>query len=311
MSHTHRFHRELDRVRLRAMLAVERASADPDDEVVARLGHQLVTLEDELLDLHDDDRTQLLAWRLGLEDVDVELLWTVVAASIDPLLVSHLVVLGGKDALRGATLRVHAAIWELSGEQARALALRLAGAHPLIRDHVLAWTSDATLPTRTLAAAPRTIAWLAGDDTLDAALVGAGSVFDTPHDVALDTGLYESLLTTPAPLLMVEGTIAPGVLLAAARKAGREVIALDLRCLPHDELEAALIALRRECRLREALPLVLHLEELQADPRALRAVTSAIATMPGPFAAMAHQRGPALAVPRPTIHVSVDPITRS
>jgi len=310
MSHTHRFNRELDRVRLRAMLAVERASADPDDEVVARLGHQLVTLEDELADVHEDDRGRLLAWRLGLEDVDLELLWTVVAASIDPLLVTHLAVLGGRDSFRGATLRVHAAIWELTGEQARALAVRLAGAHPLIHDHVLAWTSDATLPTRTLAAAPRTITWLAGDEALDAALLGAASVLPE-QDVVLDSRLYESLLTTPAPLVLVEGALDLAVLPAAARKVGREVIALDPRYLTHDALEAALIGLRRECRLREALPLVLHLDDLQRDPQALRAVTAAIATMPGPVAAMVPQRGFALAVSRPTIHVSVDPTTRS
>lgn len=311
MSHRDRFHRQLERIRLRAMLAAERACADPDDEVLLRLDDRLVTLERELAEQVDDDRGLLLAWRLGLEDYELDLLWTVVAASIDPLLVSHLGALGGKDALRGATLRIHAQIWELSGEESRTLAIRLAGAHPLLLDHVLAWTGDNTLPTRALVAAPRTISWLAGDDTLDIALLGAGSVVAAPEHDAFDIRLYESLLATPAPLVIVEGTMDPAILPATARKAGREVIALDLRFLSLDALDAALVGLRRECRLRDALPLVLHIEELQHDARALRMVTSAIAKMPGPFAATAQQRGLALAVPRPVIHMSANPNARS
>ncbi|HEY5934391.1 MAG TPA: hypothetical protein VIU61_07150 [Kofleriaceae bacterium] len=311
MSHSERFHRQLERVRVRAMLAAERACDSPDDEVLLRLDGRLVALERELAEPTEDDRGLLLAWRLGLEDFELDLVWTVVAASIDPLLVSHLGALGGRDALRGATLSVHAKIWELSGEEARTLAIRLVGGHPLFLDHMLAWTGENTIPTRTLVAAPRTISWLAGDDTLDVALLGAGSVLAAPEQEAPDTRLYESLLTTPAPLVIVDGTMDPVILPAAARKIGREVIALDLRFLSLDALDAALIGLRRECRLRDALPLVLHLEELESDPRALRVVTSAIARMPGPFAATSRHRELALAVPRPVIHLSANPNARS
>src|SRR4029453_16319500 len=78
---------------------------------------------------------------------------------------------------------------------------------------------------------------------------------------------------------------------------GRPVVALDLRRLPRgfQPLEAALIGLRRECRLRDALPGVADIDEggqTEGDPAALlRVLARAIDDLPGPVVATASQHG--------------------
>ncbi|MEJ7602044.1 MAG: AAA family ATPase [Kofleriaceae bacterium] len=314
----HGFHQQLERVRLRTMLAVERASAKPDPEVLERLGRQLTGLEAVLAELRDAARDQLLAFRLGLDDTDLELMWTAVAVAADPRLVPHLQVLGGQDARRGISLWLHAQIWQLEDERPRELAQRLAGGHPLIRDHLLVWTGEPGTANRTLVAASRTVTWLAGSEELDETMCGAGTVVAVPAQLALDprqeasaANLPGVLLGTPSPLVIVEGASGTGrrtAIASVAAKLGKPVIALDVRRLPAGPaaLELALVGLRRECRLRDAIPLVLDLHELitaEGTSESLRILARVVDAMPGPFAATASQRSLDLPVARPIVRV--------
>jgi ATPase family associated with various cellular activities (AAA) len=314
------FHRELERVRLRAMLAIERLSATPDAATSARIAGELAQLEAALGEQRPGSRAHALAVRLALHDDDVDLLWTTVALAADPQLVPHAVVLGGSDARRGLSLALHALIADLGGDRARAMAHRLSGAHPLLRDHILAWHGDTqTTAARPLTAPPRTVTWLAGDDAPDAAMQGAGQLAVVPPDQALDArqvqaaALFPGALSAmPPPLVLIEGSLGSGrrtAIATVAHSVGVELVVLDLRRLPRGPaaLETALIGLRRECRLRDAIPLVADIDELSGPAEdatgPLRTVARVIDDMPGPFIVTAGRPGLEIPVLRSLVRV--------
>jgi hypothetical protein len=307
---------ELERVRLRAMLAIERIAAAPDAATVERLAGELTAVEGELVKARPGTRGEALVDRLGLDPDERELLWTAVAVSADPRMLPHVQVLGGPEARRGLTLAVHALIAELDGRRARELARRLLASHPLLRDQVLAWGAEGTTAVaRPLLAPDRTITWLAGDDDLDRAMRGAATVVDATVAVELDARQRAVVVRLPAmlaaptqPLVVVEGPEGTGrrtALAAAAATLGRPLVSLDVRRLPPDvdTLEGALVGLRRECVLRDAIPLVADIDQLGgagADPAvALAALARFVDAMPGPIAATAARSGVELAVSRP------------
>jgi AAA+ superfamily predicted ATPase len=313
------FELQLERTRLRAMLAIERIAAQPDEGARERLRGELAAVE-RAIAKQPAGRAAELAARLGLDSEELDLLWTAVAVAVDPQVLPHAVVLGGPDARRGLSLATYALIGELDARRARRLAERLVRAHPLLEDHLLGWASEAQSPAaRPLVAAPRTISWLAGSDQPDPAMAGAGAVVEVLADPALDARQREAaaalpriLTAQPAPLVVVEGAAGSGRRTAIATVAaalGRAVVALDLRRLPREPaaLEAGLIGLRRECRLRDAIPLVADIDQLaegSADPAiALRALARFADALPGPFAATASQPGLELPTTRPLARV--------
>jgi len=311
------YHLELERVRLRAMLAIERLSTTPSPSAQERMGTELARVDAQLAERRPTSRAHALAQRLGLGRDDLELLWNAVAIAADPRVVPHAIVLGGPDARRGVTLNVHALIAELDGTRARSLSQRLLGPHPLVRDHLLVWSSPESPAARPFAVPPRTITWLAGDADLDAAL--AGSLVPLPARLELDARqtaaasvLPGVLDASPAPLIVVEGALGTGrrtAIAHAAARSGRVVIALELRRVPHGvaALEAALIGLRRECRLAGAIPLVADIDELTGEEGeqqvALRALARVIDDIPGPFAVTSGRAGLELPVTRPLVRV--------
>src|SRR5258706_4591010 len=87
------FDLELERVRLRAMLAIEKES-----EAAARMRAELDQLAGVLEQLRPRGRMRVLAQRLALEPDDVELVWSTVAVNVDPHVVPHAQVFSGSDA---------------------------------------------------------------------------------------------------------------------------------------------------------------------------------------------------------------------
>jgi ATPase family protein associated with various cellular activities (AAA) len=314
-----RYHLQLERVRYLAMLACETTAPRPDDGVVANLREALARLEQRLDELATG-RIDELARRLALDPGDVELIWVAVAVTADPRVLAHAQVLGGGDARRGLSLALHATITGLDAAEARELALRRLAGDPLLDDHILEWSKDVqSTSARGLVAPARTIAWLAGDDRIDAAMFEAASVAATDAQLELDVQqrevmalLPKMLGATPSPLVIVEGAVGTGRRTALARAAatlGRPVVALDATRLPHGlpALEGALIGLRRECLLRDAIPVIAELDELgrNADDRetALRVVARALDAMPGPVAVTVRDPSRELRVARPMTRV--------
>jgi len=315
-----RFELELERVRLRAMLAVERISASPDEAAATRLAHELAAADETLSGLRRNGRAAALVARLGLERDDLDLLWTAVAIAADPYVLPHIQVLGGSEARRGLSLSTFALIAGLGHSAARMLSLRLLGPHPLIADHILMWGSEAQATTaRALIAPPRTITWLAGDEDPDGAMGGAGRLAVLPHEPIHDVhqaqvaaSLPSLLASLPAPLVIVEGALGSGrstAVAAAAAALGREVVVLDLHQVPHGAaaLDAALVGLRRECRLCDAVPLIADLDELGGPDDSvhtlLRTLGRFIDAMPGPCAVTVGRPELAVPVTRPLARV--------
>src|SRR5688572_15672296 len=101
----HTYHRELERVRLRAMLAIERIGAGETSAGAAeRIAQELARVEAAVAAERPGSRAADLARRLGLADDEVDLLWTAVAVAADPRMQPHARVLGGGEARRGLSL---------------------------------------------------------------------------------------------------------------------------------------------------------------------------------------------------------------
>ncbi|HEY5949558.1 MAG TPA: ATP-binding protein [Kofleriaceae bacterium] len=315
------FQLELERVRLRAAMATERLSGQPDEATLDRARAELTTIEAALAESRHAGRAHELVVQLGLEPDDVELLWNAVGATMDPRTVPHLLVLAGAEGRRGLSLLVHALIAEHDPERARSLAVRITEAHPLLRDHLLEWNGDAqsAIAARPFIAAKRTITWLAGGDEIDDAMLGAGSVVDVPDLLELDprqratqARLADVLFGSPSPLVVIEGAGGTGrrtAIASVAASRGRAVIALDLKRVPRGmpALETALVGLRRECRLRDAIPLIANADELAGeanDPTMARRVLSRLLDdIPGPIAATASPQSLEVELDRPLVRV--------
>jgi len=314
------FYRELERIRLRAMLAIERISPASDAAAATRIAAELAGLEAILAEQRPGSRAHALAVRLALHDDDVDLLWTAVALAADPLVLPHAQVLGGAEARRGLSLSLYALIADLDGPRARAIAHRMLGAHPLLRDHILTWGSDSQAASaRPLIAPARTITWLAGGEESDDAMAGAGHVAVVTPNAELDARQAETaqvlpsvLAALPSPLVIIEGAVGSGrrtAIATVAQVLGIEVIVLDLRRVPHGTaaLETALVGLRRECRLRDAIPLIADIDELSGPSEdaeiPLRMIARVIDDMPGPFVVTTGRPGFELPVARSLVRV--------
>ncbi|MCW5808544.1 MAG: hypothetical protein KIT31_39705, partial [Deltaproteobacteria bacterium] len=136
IDHGKLFQREVECVRLRAMLAIQRTARDPDLVVADRLAADLDALEAAMADDRAHGRARELAARLALDEDDLELLWTAVAATADPHLLPHLQVLGGGEARRGLSLALHVLVADVDHDGARALAHRVHDGHPLLAHHL-------------------------------------------------------------------------------------------------------------------------------------------------------------------------------
>jgi ATPase family protein associated with various cellular activities (AAA) len=318
------YHLELERVRLRAMLAIVQAGSGPrlDDGTVERMRADLAQLERALATARaQGSRGVDLAARLGLGEDELDLLWTAVAVAADPRVMPHAQVLGGENADRGLTLVAHVLIAGLDGARARALGLALCGDHPLFRHRILGWGEGREAPAaRPLVVPARVVRWLAGDDALDDALGAAGARLVPPDAGALRLDerqavalarMRRALATPPGPLLLVEGPTGAGrrtAVAAAARDVGQPTVALDLARLPPGPglLDEALAGLHRECLLTGALPVVAGLDALPDGDGALRRVAQALDAMPGPAAAIAGPGGVELRCHRPVFRTRFD-----
>lgn len=155
----------------------------------------------------------------------------------------------------------------------RALSLKLNDLHPLVRYGLLVASDSATPASRSLTASSRLAAHLAGDDTIDAAILRIGGPVEVPSKLYVDSQQQQcmervgSVLSGNDPVvLIVEGPQETGKrVVAGAACAGlsQRVIHIDAsRAQGEAELDAALSALRRECLLTGATPLVARIDAI-------------------------------------------------
>ncbi|MEO8703715.1 MAG: ATP-binding protein [Kofleriaceae bacterium] len=218
-------------------------------------------------------REQHLARMLRLSAVELDLMWTAVAATSDPTLSPDIRDLCGGEGRHGISQALYAVLAGLDASSARALALTLTPLHPLLRYGLLELRGDGLGVAQPLAATPRTASYLAGLDRIDEQVLRLGGELTVVREPLLTDAQLEVIrgvsqaITADVPMLIViEGQSQVGKRTAAALAAlagGRRVLQLDAsRVRSTAELESGFHALRRECLLAGALPLVSHVDEL-------------------------------------------------
>lgn len=268
----------LDRVRLRAIAARQRRDGQHSEleQTQVEIGRVDQALADVRASKGRDTREDRIAGLLDLSAHEIDLLWSAVAATMDPSLSPHLRELAGGEARHGISIALHAIMAGLDAGTARGLALQLTDVHPLLRYGLLQTTNDVVPASRLLSVPVRVARFLAGDDTIDPAILRAGGVIrigEEPHFDPLQLGcirqLAQALVAENPVLAIVEGPADVGKRTAAALAAlshSQSVIHIDATRLPASvaDLERAFVALRRECLLNGALPLVAHVDVLAA-----------------------------------------------
>ena len=309
----------LERAHLRAVRAVALRDGLPRD-TVAEIERRLATVEAELAGA-DAGPLDGLSARLGLDALDRDFVWTAVAAVADPRFLVHATALIGTDARRGLSLALYGMVADLGGDAARTLALRLGAGHPLVAYELLeAGDPELSATARAFRATQRLVAELAGAPMIDAALASAGGPVALPDRLVIDAAqelalrrIGEGLAATSPVVLVIEGPPGAGRRTAAAElasRAGRPAIALDIRRLAPTApaLDAAVIALRRECLLRGALPVIAGVDDLvDAAPEGggrLRSLGRLVDAFPGPVVLTSSRPGLDLELRRGQLRVA-------
>jgi hypothetical protein len=216
----------------------------------------------------------VISRRLGLRPVDELVLLAAVALEHDPLFATIASALLGEEPRAGIHAKLIAMILGLVDD--RALAIGLNDDHPLVCTGLLEsprghGVVDTLRPWR---AAPRVVSFLWGSSELDHALTHCADVVVPPAEVDLGhlestVSVLESVLASNEDVVVClqgqEGVGRRTLAAVAARKVGREIVALDAARLSMDPSRFAdeLRALRRECWLRGAVPVIARLDAFQ------------------------------------------------
>ncbi len=215
-----------------------------------------------------------LAARLALLPRQVDLVWAIVASSVDGRIVPHLEALGGAHARRGLSPAVHAILAELDGDTAAELARWLASPCWLVAAGLVVAAEPASPAARAYAASPRLIGFLAGEpqedrDAVRIVRAPAGLLHDARQAAAIDA--IRAALERGGGAIVIEGPIGSGRATAAAQACGGELAVLDCARVPAEQLGEALVALGRESLLRPALPVLANADHaLGEEHRAQR-----------------------------------------
>jgi hypothetical protein len=252
-----------------------------------------------------------LARRLGLAPEHVELLWAIVACSVDARMVPHLETMGGAHARRGLSPSVYAMLAELDDDTVANLAHWLASPNPLVADGLIVATEPASPAARAYVAATRLVSYLTGDEHGIAPLRAVEITPDLLHDerqTAVIAEIATALERSAGSVVVIEGPIGSGRATACAKATGVEIVVLDLSRLATEELRDALIQLRRECTLRSAIPMLANVDHALGDERRAerRAIGEFLDRTTGPIVATTTVPGTDLGTTRAVVRIGWD-----
>ena len=264
----------LRRIRLEATLAVAQHN-EADAKHQASIAQQLTDAlrrEHELRNQHGSTLPiAQLSQRLALTATDESILLLAIGLEIDPVLAIALSALGGEEPRGGITGKLVAQVLRFTGVEA--MQSGLSSAHPLCAAEILESQASAGMPEtlRSWRVGARVVGYLCGDREVDPLLVRAGGVVAVPAELDLEHVAAARALVTRALesgdqlVLLLEGADGVGrrtLVAEVAARHGREVIAVDAGRLSPDRprLVAELRALRRECWLRDAIPMIARLD---------------------------------------------------
>ena len=247
--------------------ALARAIADQKPDLIEAAREVLADIERTLAPNFRMDR---LAQRLSLDPEHVEFVWATVACSVDGRIVPHLQTLGGGHARRGLSLAVYAMLAELEDDTTARLAHWLTIDNRLVADGLIIETEEVSPASRAYVASPRLASFLAGDDRLPAPLrlasAPSSALYDPHQSRAIDQ-IAASLEPGADPVVVVEGPRGSGRATACACATASELIVLDLARIAAASLAEALVALRRECLLRDAVPVLANADLVLGEER--------------------------------------------
>ncbi|HEY1652717.1 MAG TPA: ATP-binding protein [Acidimicrobiales bacterium] len=221
-------------------------------------------------------RLRDLAASFGLAPFDVELLLTTIAPDIDARFERMYGYLNDDVSRRRASVGLALELAGAAGADASARS-RLAAGAPLVDRHLVEveGRSDPFL-TRIVRAPDRVTAWLLGDDTLDAMLLG---VVNESGAGGGDGAVLARLLDGPALVYLLEegGSAARSMAEDALRRRDRSALMLDLVLVAERaDPEAVVHAATREALLAAAGVVAGPVEALaESSPVALRALVAA------------------------------------
>jgi hypothetical protein len=258
---------ESEIVYLRALIAI--AARDRNEQDAASLRRQL----GEAGANHDQRRRDgmvadtpmaRLAKRHALSAAQLELVWAIVATTVDPRIAIPLEALWGTAARRGLSVAAYQHLRGLDAETGRDLALWLAHRSSLLASGLIVGTDpSAPIASRTYVATERLVAHLLGDDAPAAPLrivhAPPRMILGEPQQQALDA--LGPLLAGNA-VIVIEGPRGSGRSTAVARAMGRPVVELDGATKLDD---GALIALRREIALGVAQPVIANADGMAKE----------------------------------------------
>jgi hypothetical protein len=252
-----------------------------------------------------------LADKFGLSHDQVELVWTLVACSVDGRLLPHLETLGGGHARRGLSMAVYAMLAELTDETVAQLAQWLAAGNPLVAAGLIVSAEPVSPAARAYVASSRLVAFVCGEDHDIAPLRIASAPAELLHDddqLATLRELREALARSSRPILVIEGPVGSGRVTACAEAAGAELIVLDVARLAPDELRDALVALRRECLLRERIPMLANVEQMLGEEQReqRRLIAAFVEPLPGPLFVSSAVAGVDLGTQRAMVRIPWD-----
>jgi hypothetical protein len=268
----------LRRLRLQAAVARAEQSGSLRPEEMEQLANQLAAARrDESAARRSAGATlplDDLARRLRLRSIDEEVLLSSVALECDPLFAITVSALGGEEPRQGLTAKLIAQLYGFAGDET--LELGLGSNHSLVQAGLLETIGGAGSFVETLKpwrAAARAASFLAGIDEIDPTLARSGGPIEIPPDASFDHAretlsvLARILAADEDVIVLLEGPDLAGrrTLIGAAAAARKRVaISVDAGRLSTDpqRLVAELRALRRECWLRGALPVIARLDAL-------------------------------------------------
>lgn len=288
--------------------ALARAIADDKPDLIEAAREALADIERVLV---PNPRMDRLAKRLLLDAEQVEYIWAAVACSIDGRIVPHLQTLGGGHARRGLSLAVYAMLAELEDDTTARLAQWLAIDNPLVADDLLIETEEVSPASRAYVASPRLASFLAGDDRLTTSLslvsVPSSALHDPKQSATIDQ-IAASLVPGANPIVIVEGPRGSGRATACACATTSPLIVLDLARISAASLADALVGLRRECLLRDAIPVLANIDLVLGDERLNERllIGNFVDAIVGPLVATSTVRGIDIGTMRAVIRVPWD-----
>jgi hypothetical protein len=259
------FERRLARTYQQAVRA--RAAAEQLPEVAAKARDALAAVERELGNGAGLPMARL-ARRIGLSPEQTELVWAIVACSIDGRVIPHLEALGGAHARRGLSPAVYAMLAELGDESSARLAHWLASPNPLVWDGLLVASEQVSPAARAYVASSRLVSFLQDEDhgiePLRIARVPPELLHD-PQQLATIKEIAAALGRSEDTVLVIEGPLGSGRVTACAHASGAALLVVDFAKLAVAQIGDALVTLRRESMLRSAIPVLANVDHVLGE----------------------------------------------